>query len=99
MLIVNEHTERFNMEEIRRGTLICAKHRTWKEPEKGFVVSANEREVIVQYPPVIGNVTNQFFISAKEAAAGEWEIRYSNDMQTVIVYPEGKANESETVNL
>lgn len=87
------------MDGIKRGTLIYAKHRTWKDGEKGFVTSVNEKEVIVQYPPVIGNVTNHFFLPAKEVVAGEWEIRYSNDMKTIISYPEGDGDESETVDL
>ncbi len=61
MLIVKEPTEKFNTEEIRRGTLVYAKHKTWENGEKGFVTTASEDEVIVQYPPKIGNVTNHFF--------------------------------------
>lgn len=101
MLIIKEETEKFNLDEIKRGTLICAKHRTWKEPEKGFVVCVNEKEVIVQYLPSIGNVTNHFFLPVGEVVKGEWEIRYTNDMQTIIAYPgeEGGTDEPETVNL
>ena len=51
MLIVKEPTEKFNTEEIRRGTLVYAKHKTWENGEKGFVTTASEDEVIVQYPP------------------------------------------------
>ena len=61
MLIVKEPTEKFDTEEIRRGTLVYAKHKTWENGEKGFVTTASEDEVIVQYPPKIGNVTNHFF--------------------------------------
>lgn len=65
MLIVKEPTEKFNTEEIRRGTLVYAKHKTWENGEKGFVTTASEDEVIVQYPPKIGNVTNHFFYGQK----------------------------------
>lgn len=100
MLFVKEQTEKFNLEEIKRGTLIYAKHRTWKEPEKGFVVCVNEKEVIVQYLPAIGNVTNHFFLPIEEVVRGEWELRYTNDMQTIMVYPEeGEDDETETVDL
>lgn len=68
MLIVKEPTEKFNTEEIRRGTLVYAKHKTWENGEKGFVTTASEDEVIVQYPPKIGNVTNHFFLRAEEVA-------------------------------
>lgn len=99
MLIIKGSTEQFNTEEIKRGTLIYAKHRTWAEAEKGFVVSANTEEVIVQYPPNIGNVTNHFFLFASEVAAGDWEIRYSNDMLEILTYPEGGTNGTEAVDL
>ena len=48
MLIVKEPTEKFNTEEIRRGTLVYAKHKTWENGEKGFVTTASEDEVIRQ---------------------------------------------------
>lgn len=103
MLIIKEQTEIFNLDEIKRGTIIYAKHRTWKDSEKGFVVCVNEKEVIVQYLPAIGNVTNHFFIPVEEIAGGEWELRYTNDMQTIMVYPEegeeGKDDEIETVDI
>lgn len=100
MLIVNEQTEKFNQEEIKRGTLICAKHRTWIGSEKGFVICVNEKEVIVQYLPAVGNVTNHFFIPVEEVAKGDWELRYTNDMQTIISYPEeGETVESKAVDL
>ena len=91
MLIENESVAKFNTEEIRRGTLVYAKHKTWGKGEMGFVTSAKEDEVIVQYPPAIGNVTNHFFLPAKEVANGDWELRYSNDRQKITVYPEGDA--------
>lgn len=65
MLIVKEPTEKFNTEEIRRGTLVYAKHKTWENGEKGFVTIASEDEVIVQYPPKIENVTNHFFFTGR----------------------------------
>lgn len=99
MLIVKETTEKFNTEEIRRGTLVYAKHKTWGNGEKGFVTAAGEDEVIVQYPPKIGNVTNHFFLRAKEVAKGDWEVRYTNDMDTIAAYPEGGTNEPETADL
>lgn len=94
MLIEKEFVGKFNTKEIRRGTLIYAKHKTWDKGEMGFVTSAKEDEVIVQYPPAVGNVTNHFFLPVEEVVNGDWEIRYSNDMQTVIVYQEGDADES-----
>ena len=37
MLIVKEPTEKFNTEEIRRGTLVYAKHKTWRMEKKGLL--------------------------------------------------------------
>lgn len=99
MLVEKESIAKFNTEEIRRGTLVYARHKTWDRGEMGFVTSAKEDEVIVQYPPAIGNVTNHFFLPAKEVANGDWELRYSNDMQKITVYPEGDANESKTTDI
>lgn len=94
MLVTNEATPHFNLDEVKRGTLIWAKHSSWSEAEMGFVTSASKDEIAVQYPPRIQNVTNHFFIPAQEAADGQWEIRYTNDMVTVLQYPEVKADES-----
>lgn len=62
------------------------KHRTWPEGKAGFVTSATEKELIVQYHPGIGNVTNHFRIPIDEAVDAQWEIRYSHDMSEVKTY-------------
>ncbi len=100
MLIIRNPTNVFDTEEIQRGTLIYAKHKSWSKGEQGFVVSVTGNQVVVQYPPQIGNVTNHFFIYADEVANGDWEIRYSNDMQTIMKYPEeGAGDESDKSDL
>ena len=53
---------------------------------QGFVTSATEKELIVQYHPGIGNVTNHFRIPIDEAVDAQWEIRYSHDMSEVKTY-------------
>lgn len=95
MLIITGTVDQFDTNAIKRGTLIWAKHKTWKQAEAGFVITALPNEVIVQYPPQIGNVTNHFFIPVKEAAAGDWEIRFTNDVKQVYEYPEGVGNDTE----
>ena len=70
MLIIRNPTNVFDTEEIQRGTLIYAKHKSWSKGEQGFVVSVTGNKVTVQYPPQIGNVTNHFFIYADEVANG-----------------------------
>ena len=56
------------------------------EGKAGFVTSATEKELIVQYHPGIGNVTNHFRIPIDEAVDAQWEIRYSHDMSEVKTY-------------
>ena len=100
MLIIRNPTNVFDTEEIQRGTLIYAKHKSWSKGEQGFAVSVTGNKVTVQYPPQIGNVTNHFFIYADEVANGDWEIRYSKDMQTIVKYPEEVAgDESDKLDL
>lgn len=95
MLIINDSVPRYDLTEIKRGTLIWAKHRSWAEPVTGFVMYAGDDDVIVQYPPTLRNVTNHFHIPAKEAGSKEWEIRYTNDMETITKYPEESEDDSE----
>ena len=98
MLIVKEPTEKFNTEEIRRGTLVYAKHKTWRMEKKGLLqqqvkmsdcaVSAKDRKC-----------HKSLFLRAEEVAKGDWEVRYTNDMETIVTYPEGGTNEPETADL
>lgn len=78
----------FDTSKIKTGYLVYAKHASWKESIGGFVSAVNDKEVVVQYHPGIGNVTNHFIISAKEASLGNWNIRYSPDLLEVNKYPE-----------
>lgn len=91
-----DHIERaeFNAEEMRRGTLIYAKHRTWKEGMSGIVYHVSEERITVMFPNEKTNTQNHFFIPVSEVYKNEWEIRYSNDgLRTVQEYREA-ANES-----
>lgn len=84
----------FNLDEIRRGTLIYAKHRSWKEGKSGIVYHASAERITVLYPNEKTNTQNHFFISVSEVYKNEWEIRYSGDgLRTVQEYREA-ANES-----
>ena len=55
-LVVEQPIATFDLSEIARGDLVYGKHRTWPEGKAGFVTSATEKELIVQYHPGIGNV-------------------------------------------
>lgn len=85
-LVVEQPIATFDLSEIARGDLVYGKHRTWPEGKAGFVTSATEKELIVQYHPSIGNVTNHFRIPIDEAVDAQWEIRYSHDMSEVKTY-------------
>ena len=87
MALVTENPRAvFYLGEIERGHLLWGKHRTWNEGKAGFVTSATEDQLIVQYYPGIGNVTNHFIIPIAEAVDGQWEIRWSADMTEVKEY-------------
>ena len=79
-MLIN-HIERieFDMDEVRRGTLIYAKHRTWKEGMSGIVYHVSEERITVMFPNEKTNTQNHFFIPVSEVYKNEWEIRYSSD--------------------
>ncbi len=86
-LIIEKPECVLNTSEIKTGMLVYAKHVSWKCGISGFVTAITEKEMIVQYHPRIGNVTNHFFINAKEVVNGDWQIRYSTDLSEVYEYP------------
>ena len=85
-LVAEKRGAAFDLAEIRRGYLLWGRHCTWNEGKAGFVTAATEEQLIVQYYPGIGNVTNHFMIPVSEAVSGQWEIRWSADMSEVFEY-------------
>lgn len=85
-LIITEPMAVFDVSHIKRGDLIWAKHRTWTEGKAGFVTSVKNNQVIAQYHPGIGNVTNHFIISISEVLANDWTIRWSEDLLEIHAY-------------
>lgn len=85
-LVTEKPRAAFDLAEIERGYLLWGRHRSWKEGKAGFVTSATEDQLIVQYYPSIGNVTNHFIIPVSEAVGGQWEIRWSANMTEVKEY-------------
>ena len=82
-LILKASRDVFDTSVVGRGFLIFAKHRSWPEGKGGIITRVAEDKLTVQYHPGIGNVTNHFFIPASEVAAGEWLVRWSEDLSTV----------------
>lgn len=100
-LIIEKPVNTFDLDKIKRGYLLWGKHYTWNEGKAGFVTSATEEQLIVQYHPGIGNVTNHFIIPVSEAAEGQWEIRWSFDMTDIHEYnikADGEQMEEEGVD-
>lgn len=85
-LIMERPTATFDMSQIKRGDLFWGRHCTWNEGKAGFVTTATEQQLIVQYYPGIGNVTNHFIVSVSEVIDGQWEIRWSTDMIEIKEY-------------
>lgn len=85
-LVIEQQEIMFDLSQIKQGYLIYGKHYTWQEGKSGFVTSASEKKLTVQYHPGIGNITNHFFIPVSEVAAGEWEMRWSADLAEVWEY-------------
>lgn len=93
-LVREEACAVFDLTQIRCGYLVWGRHVTWKEGKAGFITSATERELIVQYYPGIGNVTNHFRVPVSEVTEGQWELRCSVDLSVIEEYP-AKSEEKE----
>lgn len=104
-LVKEQQVPLYDLSMVKRGDLLWGRHRTWNEGKAGFVTSATEEQLIVQYHPGIGNVTNHFRIPVSEAVDGQWEIRWSADMAEIYEYggvpdqePEGSGDTEQTTN-
>lgn len=98
-LVIEKSAKTYDLTQIQRGYLLWGRHYTWNEGKAGFVTAATEDQLIVQYHPGIGNVTNHFVIPVSEAVEGQWEIRWSKDMSEVFEYEqetEGGEGSDET---
>ncbi len=85
-LVMEKPMAVFNLEQIVRGDLIWGLHSSWKEGKAGFVTSATEEQLIIQYYPGMGNVTNHFRILINEVRDGQWDIRWSADLKSIQEY-------------
>lgn len=85
-LIIEKPVKSYDLSQIKSGCLLWGRHSTWDEGKAGFVTSATDDQLIVQYHPGIGNVTNHFIIPVSEVVDGQWNIRWSADMSEVYEY-------------
>lgn len=90
MLLIDRQETLYDLTQIRPGCLLYARHCTWDSGRAGFVTAITEKNLTVQYHPGIGNVTNHFHIPVSEAAAGQWEIRWSFDLSEVFEHGTGE---------
>lgn len=86
-LIVEKQIRVFDVSVISQGFFLYARHRTWSRGKGGIVSSVTEGEIVVQYHPEIRNITNHYSIPVKEAADGDWEIRYTSDLKDIYEIP------------
>ena len=87
MILVESTRNVINTDEVRRGTLIWAKHSSWDTGQCGMVTDVTEKKITVKYIPTIQNVLNHFIIYASELEAGAWQLRYSSDgLETVTEF-------------
>lgn len=78
----------FNLKEIKPGDCIYAKHQSWNEGHTGYVSSVSEDKIVGNFYPGIAEIVNHFIILVSEAAAGEWTVRWSEDLVAIHEYPE-----------
>lgn len=99
-LVINYVTKVFDTSFVKKGYLLFAKHKTWSEGKGGFVTAVTANEITVQYHPGIGNITNHFFLPVEEVAAGDWEVRWSENLTKIHQYEkEGDNNDSGGIDL
>ncbi|MDE7425074.1 MAG: DUF5026 domain-containing protein [Lachnospiraceae bacterium] len=97
-LVTEKPVKSFDLTQIECGYLLWAKHSTWSEGKAGFVTAVTENQLIVQYHPRIGNVTNHFIIPINEVIEGQWEIRWSADMAQIQKYVVKEDNDQPESN-
>lgn len=95
-LLIENKDQVFDTENIRKGFLICAKHKCWTEEKTGIVSAVNPQRIRVLHHPAIANVTCFFEILAAEVAEGMWEIRWSENLQSVEEYVNGGGEEFDS---
>lgn len=84
--IIESSQGKFDLSRLKKGLLVYAKHRSWKRGRGGFLTAVSEQELIVQYYPGMAGITNHFYLPIEEVTAGEWEIRWSEDLTVVESY-------------
>ena len=87
-LINSDEVPVFNLSEIKPGDCIYARHNSWSGGRAGYISSVTKNRIVGNFYPGIGEIVNHFIILVSEAAAGEWIVRWSDDLISVHEYPE-----------
>lgn len=90
-LIVDKQEKVFDCTAIKRGDLISAQHSCWKEPKTGIVSAVTQEEIKILYQPAIANVTSFLTVQADDVVAGQWKIRWSENLESIKEYDPEKA--------
>lgn len=85
-LIIRQELYRFHVEQIKEGWCIYGKHCSWEHGKSGFISSITDTELWVHYCPSITNVDHHFKIPIEEVIKGEWEVRFSPNLQEIYEY-------------
>ena len=80
-----KQTERhiFNIEAVKPGRMIYARHKSWEEGSGGYISAVGEDEIVVQCYAGLRNTASHFKILSEEVAKEQWEIRWSHDLKQI----------------
>ena len=74
-LVTERPRAAYDLTQIRRGYLLWGRHRTWNEGKAGFVTTATEDQLIIQYYPGVGNVTHHSCVRGGRGSVGDPLVR------------------------
>ena len=83
-LITEEIRKIYNKNFITAGSLVVARHISWKEAKCGIITSVTEKEITIQCLSSIGNGTNYLTIPVEEVDGKKWMLRWSKDLKEVM---------------
>lgn len=93
-LLLEETRKIYNLDAVKAGWVVYAKHRSWMEGLCGYITFLSPTEIAVQYKPDIRNVSNHFFIPVEQVTNGEWVVRFSADLKEVYELEMGDKGEA-----
>lgn len=83
-LIKNEPRPTFEVEKIRRGSLIRCQHKTWPEPRNGLIAYADDKLLRILWLVGVNMNASYFLIRVREVAQNEYDIWLSFDTEEIL---------------